>query len=501
MVAFLKKPEGSAGFHQIVDFLNSTHIKYALTENPTIYVSLIHQFWQTASASTSKNGEMEITTTIDGRVKTVTKASIRRHLKLEDFDGISTLPNTEIFEQLALMGYVSNSDKLTFQKGHFSPQWRFLIHTILYCLSAKKTAWDQFNSNIATTIICLATKRTYNFSKLIFDGMVKNLDNQSKFLMYLRFIQIFLNKHKRQLLPHKRPYIAPTLTQKLFGIMRRISKGSNGVDIPLFPTMLVQGPIFQGEGSIVPVEFQHIPTDALSTSLPHISPTLRSPIRKETKVPQVSSPHHTNVADEAASTCMDVRHRGATTTVTSLDVGQGSGDINKTPSIPHDLPLLRGHTLGSDEGRMQQNKLMDLVIKLSDTCEALETDLRQTKKVYGDAFTRLIKKVTPTKVSAQGEAHTQQDQPEDHLRVLSATKVLADAARKRREVVNVQSYTRRRRAVSTGSGEISTAEESVSTTGASMPFSTAGMVQEASTPSSVATKDKGKAIMQESESP
>ncbi|GJV51485.1 hypothetical protein Tco_1447226 [Tanacetum coccineum] len=559
MVAFLKKPEGSAGFHQIVDFLNSTHIKYALTENPTIYVSLIHQFWQTASASTSENGEMEITATIDGRVKTVTEASIRRHLKLEDSDGISTLPNTEIFEQLALMGYVSNSDRLTFQKGHFSPQWRFLIHTILHCLSAKKTAWDQFSSNIATAIICLATNRTFNFSKLIFDGMVKNLDNQSKFLMYPRFIQIFLNKHKRQLLPHKRTYIAPTLTQKLFGNMRRISKGYNGVDIPLFPTMLVQGPIFQGEGSTVPVESHHTPTDAPSTSPPHISPTLRSPIRQETEVPQLSSPPHTNVADEAASTGVDVRHGGAATTVTSLDAGQGSGNINKTPSMPHDSPLPRGHTLGSDEGRMQQHELMDLVTKLSNRCEALETDLRQTKKVYGDAFTRLIKKVkklektvktsqarkrsrvvisndeeeledpskqgrsmieeidqdtgitlvqinaedqvTPTKVNAQGEAHTQQDQPEEHLRVLSAAKVLADAARKRREVVNVQSYTRRRRVVSIGSGEINTAKELVSTAGASMPVSTADMVQEASTPSSVATKDKGKAIMQESESP
>ncbi|GKD73113.1 hypothetical protein Tco_1331395 [Tanacetum coccineum] len=104
-----------------VDFLNTSHIKYALTENPTIHVSLIQQFWQTTSASTNENGEMEITATIDGRVKTVTESSIRRHLKLEDFDGISTLPNTEIFEQLALMGYVSNSDKLTFQKGHLSP--------------------------------------------------------------------------------------------------------------------------------------------------------------------------------------------------------------------------------------------------------------------------------------------------------------------------------------------------------------------------------------------
>ncbi|GJR26718.1 putative ribonuclease H-like domain-containing protein [Tanacetum coccineum] len=60
---------------------------------------------ETASASTPENGEMEITATIDGKVKTVNEASIRRHLKLEDSDGISTLPNTEIFEQLALMGY------------------------------------------------------------------------------------------------------------------------------------------------------------------------------------------------------------------------------------------------------------------------------------------------------------------------------------------------------------------------------------------------------------
>ncbi|GJV46992.1 hypothetical protein Tco_1437204, partial [Tanacetum coccineum] len=122
-----------------------------------------------AQTSTSENEEMEITATIDGRVKTITQASIRRHLKLEDADGISSLSNTEFFEQLALMGYASNSDKLTFQKGHFSPQWRILIHTILHCLSPKKTDWEQFSSNIATAIIFLATNRTFNFSKMIFN--------------------------------------------------------------------------------------------------------------------------------------------------------------------------------------------------------------------------------------------------------------------------------------------------------------------------------------------
>ncbi|GJT42086.1 hypothetical protein Tco_0941951 [Tanacetum coccineum] len=102
----------------------------------------VAKFSQTAALSIIEDGVMEINATIDGRVKTITEASIRRYLKLEDFDGISTLPTAEIFEQLVFMGYVTTSDGLTFQKGHFSPQWKFLIHTILHCLSPKKTAWE-----------------------------------------------------------------------------------------------------------------------------------------------------------------------------------------------------------------------------------------------------------------------------------------------------------------------------------------------------------------------
>ncbi|GJT43862.1 putative ribonuclease H-like domain-containing protein [Tanacetum coccineum] len=51
-----------------------------------------------------QNGDMEITAAIDGKVKIVSEAFIRRHIKLEDSDGIRTLPTIEIFEQLDLMG-------------------------------------------------------------------------------------------------------------------------------------------------------------------------------------------------------------------------------------------------------------------------------------------------------------------------------------------------------------------------------------------------------------
>ncbi|GKF85465.1 hypothetical protein Tco_0253292, partial [Tanacetum coccineum] len=91
------------------------------------------------------------------------------------------------------------------------------------------------------------------------------------------------------------------------------------INTPLFQTMLVQGQILQGEGSTIPVESHHTPTVAPSTSQPYHSPTLREFIRQETEVPQPSSPTQTHIADEAASTCVDVRHGGAATTVSSLD--------------------------------------------------------------------------------------------------------------------------------------------------------------------------------------
>ncbi|GJW66101.1 hypothetical protein Tco_0117985 [Tanacetum coccineum] len=85
MVRLLTQTEGSRRFSNDRRFLN-TVLKFALTENPTIYTSLIQQFWQTASTSTLEDGEVEITATIDGQLKTITEASLRRHLKLEDAD-------------------------------------------------------------------------------------------------------------------------------------------------------------------------------------------------------------------------------------------------------------------------------------------------------------------------------------------------------------------------------------------------------------------------------
>nr|GEZ09836.1 hypothetical protein [Tanacetum cinerariifolium] len=95
----------------------------------------------------------KILATMDGILRTVTESSIRRNLKLNDEEGLSSLPDTELFENLTLMGYnISPNQQFTFQKGQFSHQWMFLIHTIMQCLSPKSTGFNEFGSNIATTL-------------------------------------------------------------------------------------------------------------------------------------------------------------------------------------------------------------------------------------------------------------------------------------------------------------------------------------------------------------
>ncbi|GJY21317.1 hypothetical protein Tco_0393883 [Tanacetum coccineum] len=292
MVAYLEKSDDNDDFAEIVDFLNASPIRYALTVSPTVYVSYIEQFRSTTKIKTVNN-ETQIRAKVDGKTIVITKSSVRRELHFNDEDGITCLTNTEIFENLQLMGYEKLSDQLTFYKSFFSPQWKYLIHTILQCLSSKSTAWNEFGTNIASAVICLAKKQSFNFSKLIFDVVFND------------------------------EYDTPSHTKKVFANIRRQGKDFSGTVTPLFATMLIQSQAVEGEGSGQPTEPQHTPTTALPS---HVEP-----------IP-ISSRPTTLVADETVHEERGDSVERAATTATSLDAEQGSGNINRTQStaIPND---------------------------------------------------------------------------------------------------------------------------------------------------------------------
>ncbi|GJR39015.1 hypothetical protein Tco_1214699 [Tanacetum coccineum] len=220
LVAFLSKPTESEVFEQIVNFLNANPIIYVLKINPTIYTSCIEQFWATVKAKTI-NKEVELQALVDGKKVIITESTVRRDLHLEDAEGVDFLPNATIFAQLTLMG-------------------------------AKTTAWNEFSNTMAYAIICLATNQKFNFLKYIFESMGKNLENVSgKFLMYPRFIQVFLEKQLEGLSNHKRIYVTTSHTKKIFRNMKRVRKGFSRREIPLFPTMVVQAQEEMGEDNVV----------------------------------------------------------------------------------------------------------------------------------------------------------------------------------------------------------------------------------------------------------
>nr|GEX64480.1 hypothetical protein [Tanacetum cinerariifolium] len=64
MIAILEKYEHNHDFHQTVDFVEASHIRYVLTINPTVYVSHIRQFWSTAMIETA-DAETKILATVD----------------------------------------------------------------------------------------------------------------------------------------------------------------------------------------------------------------------------------------------------------------------------------------------------------------------------------------------------------------------------------------------------------------------------------------------------
>ncbi|GKD97432.1 hypothetical protein Tco_1381329, partial [Tanacetum coccineum] len=65
----------------------------------------------------------------------------------------------------------------------------------------------------------------------------------------------------------------------------------------------------------------------------------------------------------------------------------------RVPTPPYDSPLPGGHTPGSDEGSMTLNELTVLYTQLSTKVASLEQDLKQTKMVYSNAYTKLIMEV------------------------------------------------------------------------------------------------------------
>ncbi|GJV59662.1 hypothetical protein Tco_1465762 [Tanacetum coccineum] len=446
---------------------------YALTTNPTIYDSLLKQFWQTATANTNVDGSLDITATID---------------------------------------------TISF----FTPQWRYLVHHLLHCISPKSGGWDQFGSNIATALVCLSTGRVYNFSKLIFDGMVANLKARSMFVMYPRFLQMILNIQTED----KHLYLAVSLTKKIFGNMKR---GFRGAPRPLLPSMLLVATnqnAGQDHDAVAPSQpsSSALPTPT-PTPLPIPTPTpTPPPIPTPTPTPlPIPTPTPTPLPIPTPTpTPPPIPTPTPTPPPISTPTPTPIPDTEPTPfeHIYEEPSPVHHHFSPPQEhvpSQMPMDDLLHEVPKLISRIEVGEWHLKHTKLTMGNAIVKLVKKVKKLEgflkrrnlvltdseeEEPEAQGRKNQDDPQDSsvqgLVTPSTTKVKDFQARNKSLLLKERSTEKKRGKekkvvsswifkkklmlyaegvntgsikLSTGDEKLSTGDEQVSTVGAKKPTS------------------------------
>ncbi|GJU49084.1 uncharacterized mitochondrial protein-like protein [Tanacetum coccineum] len=172
------KTEHNADFHQIVDYLTGCSINYSLLVDHDLIGPWLQQFWATASLRVI-NEVPHIRAMVAGKRVLISEETIRADLLFDDADGVDCFPK----------------------------QWKYLVHVLLHCLSPKSTSWEQFETNIASALVGLATNQKFNFSLMIMNGMLRHIVNV-------------------------------TLPFKVFTFMRKNSPKFSGRITPLTPPML-----------------------------------------------------------------------------------------------------------------------------------------------------------------------------------------------------------------------------------------------------------------------
>ncbi|KAJ9539001.1 hypothetical protein OSB04_031734 [Centaurea solstitialis] len=417
-VGYFKKDANSEGFDDILDFLASSHIAYAATINPIIYIQHMNDFWSNAVIQ-EEDGVKIIQTTICGHALTLTPAKIRFHLQLNDEGGISMLKPSVIMEAFQRMGYTGSRTSLKYLKGKFCPQWRFFVHTLLHCFSKKTTSFGEFSSSIASAMVCLATKQVFNFSQMIFDDLVYNLENinNSKvktFYMFPRFIQEVITKELTDVPMHGDTYKSTALGHKVFANMQRPAEGSNDQFTPLFSTMMrVNHP--QGEASGLQPTQPSIPSDDLPTPITNTipqslektpTPTLKKPHSSVKKVPSKEKDGHvvgeaqtTGVAQGVHQDSLNIAK--TPTTATPIEKSKGGprcqetkGTFSASARLKTGVnklkdPVMEVNTPKPGEGRFTQQELMDNFTTIAKDLKAFEKNFFIHDEKHGSHAARL----------------------------------------------------------------------------------------------------------------
>lgn len=289
-------------------------------------------------------------------------------------------------------------------------------------------------SYLASGLICLSTGRTYNFSRLIFNGLVGNVfDKNYKLLMYPRFLQIILGVQTK-IQTH---YVVPSLSAKLFST---IKMNFDGEEVPLLPHMLVvphneeeetgeDAPVCEpevatsvaliaGSSEVIPSTPPTIPTTELvvaATSELVVAASVSSPPTPPIMVPStepvVAATTATtigSVGDKPVSLTSFASNAGPSSSAyvkhasdPFTDEGFDSGEFHMSPTRSREAPSTHPQAAGRAEDLGSLTLLSSALDRCMTKINFLEAGLCTTKVTMSTTIIKMVRKVRSLEVHAK----------------------------------------------------------------------------------------------------
>ncbi|KAL7597760.1 hypothetical protein Lser_V15G25577 [Lactuca serriola] len=172
------------------------------------------------------NGAVTVNAIIQGCKIVIDETFVRETLLIKD---LLTFP-TEIGigdaqRILRKMGY--ESDTQPTMKKLLPSYWRFLAHAFVSCISGRRSGADEISLRNTGAIFSLAAGIGFNFSRFILDEFVVNINATTRdtFLIYPRFVQIFINKQFPDLVKDGDTLDMKSLGPHTIGIIKQNRKG------------------------------------------------------------------------------------------------------------------------------------------------------------------------------------------------------------------------------------------------------------------------------------
>ncbi|KAL7584784.1 hypothetical protein Lser_V15G45844 [Lactuca serriola] len=221
-------PVDHRDFMSMMYRLRECCLAHAITVNLVIYENLIQEFWRSAKV-TEMNKELIIEAVVQNCKIRISEQYIRDTLLIIDEPDYPTEDEAEEIPRIIdRMGYEGSYPPTV--KKLLPPYWCFLAHVFISCMSGRRSGSDEISIRNTGVIVSLAAGNNFNFSKYVLDEFLVNIGamtrgNRDTFLMYPRFIQVFIDDQFPDMVKDGDKMDTKSLGPHTVGVIKQNRKG------------------------------------------------------------------------------------------------------------------------------------------------------------------------------------------------------------------------------------------------------------------------------------